>query len=110
MPLLLIVYDRTPPSPATADISALAPLPLKSVTATDTGFLYPEPNVRLCKYSNAVPDPTYACDVVLEPKLIVKVVDDKIPVKPKDLSFAIERLGLNVNPSNLTNSLILLKS
>ena len=47
VPLLLIVNDRTPPSPATADISALATiaLPLKSVTATDTGFLYPEPNV-----------------------------------------------------------------
>ena len=39
VPLLLIVKDNTPPSPATADISAPEPVPFKSVTATDTGFL-----------------------------------------------------------------------
>ena len=58
MPTLLIVNDNTPPSPATAEISALEPLPVKSVTATDTGFLYPDPKVKSCKYSNAVPEPT----------------------------------------------------
>ena len=41
-----------------AEISALAPLPDKSVTATETGFLYPEPNYKSFKYSNAVTEPT----------------------------------------------------
>ena len=41
-----------------AEISALAPFPDKSVTATETGLRYPEPNVKSARYSNAVPFPT----------------------------------------------------
>ena len=41
-----------------AVISALAPFPDKSVTATETGLRYPDPNVKSAKYSNAVPEPT----------------------------------------------------
>ena len=40
-------------------MSALAPFPDKSVTATETGFLYPDPKVKSARYSVAVPEPTY---------------------------------------------------
>ena len=41
-----------------AEMSALAPLPDKSVTATETGLRYPDPKERSFKYSNTVPEPT----------------------------------------------------
>ena len=44
------------------------------------------------------------------PTLTVKVVDERIPVKPKDWSSAIVKDGLKFKPSNLTNSFILPKS
>ena len=43
-----------------AEMSALAPFPDKSVTATETGFLYPDPKLKSARYSVAVPEPTYA--------------------------------------------------
>ena len=38
--------------------------------------------------------------------LTMNVFDDKIPTKPNEVSFAIGKEGLNVRPSNLTNSLM----
>ena len=89
-------------------MSALEPLPDKSVTATETGLRYPEPNVKSARYSNAVPEPTYAWVTVLVPTLVVNVVADNMPVTLNDLSFGMVNVGLNVKPSNLTNSLIFL--
>ena len=42
-----------------AEMSALAPFPDKSVTATETGFRYPDPKVKSDKYSVAVPPLEY---------------------------------------------------
>ena len=45
--------------PVTAPVAALTNLCSYaiSVTATETGFLYPDPNDKSGKYSNTVPDP-----------------------------------------------------
>ena len=93
-----------------AETIAPEPDPDKSVTATETGFLYPEPNDRSFKYSNAVPDPTYVWVWLLVPTFTEKVLADAIPVIPNDVLIPIARLGVNVKPSNLTNSFISPKS
>ena len=45
---------------------------------------------------------------MLVPTLVVNVVADNMPVTLNDLSFGMVYVGLNVKPSNLTNSLIFL--
>ena len=55
---MLITNDSEPPSPTIADTSAPDPLPSLSVTAIDTGCLYPDPKLKSAKYSVTVPEPT----------------------------------------------------
>ena len=57
--MLLITNDSEPPSPTIADTSALDPFPDKSVTATETGFRYPDPKLKSDRNSVAVPPLTY---------------------------------------------------
>ena len=93
-----------------AETIAPEPDPDRSVTATETGFLYPEPNDKSFRYSNAVPDPTYAWVCALVPTFTENVLADAIPVIPNDVLTPIARLGVNVKPSNLANSFISPKS
>ena len=52
----------------------------RSVTATPTLPLYPDPNVRLLKYSLTEPPVSYVCGIVLVPTLTSKVLAEEIPV------------------------------
>ena len=45
---------------------------------------------------------------MLVPTFVVNVVADNIPVILNDVSFGIVKVGVNVKPSNLTNSFIFL--
>ena len=47
---------------------------------------------------------------MLVPTFVVNVVVDNIPVTLNEVSFGIVKVGLNTNPSNLTNSFMFLKS
>ena len=87
LPPLTILNASVPPAPTVAVIFAPVPEPEVSLTATPTSPLYPDPNVKLEKYSLTVPPVSYVCGIVLVPTLTSNVLAEVIPVTGKMKSF-----------------------